>query len=415
MQVDGGEQGQLASARFNLGLRPIQILLDFGLQRLQDGQILGVHAVLAQLLDVAGDEFVILVVLLIKGLFAPVEDGFELVQGSDAFNNLVIGVAVVANASGGIRIGGIPYQIGHDALILTAGDQRVAADLGVLFDHQHGVAVLGSLRGRSDASAAGADDDHVIGFLDGILSFVNDLVGLEGIQVGAASLLSRIVYRAADGRAGEGSAGNGVHARAVGSQDIGDHGLKGHIAHILGFLVRAHLDGGNGGIGEGDAHFNAAVVAAANARVGAGSEGQRRGVLGGFALGLRQSLAQRFLDGVAGDGRAGDGIHRVRVAYTHQGRSIFFNRRAAQSGGFLFAGNFYRGYSVFINGNLYGHVAAEAGRGARILARREGGRVARKGHDGHHHHQQKRHKLLHRVFLLYMVFFEAAFVLPHKI
>ena len=396
VQVDGGEQGQLARARFNLRLRPIEISLNLGLQILEGLEVLGMHAVLGQLGDVARHEFMILIVALVERLFGPVQDGLQLVQSRDALDDLVIGVAVIAHAGGRIRIGRIPYEVRHDALILTAGNQRVAADFRVLFDDQNGVAVLRGLRRRRDASAARADDDHIIGLLDRGLRLVLHGRSLEGVHVRAARLLGSVVHRVADRVAGEGRAGNAVHARAVRSQNVRDHRLEGNIAHVIGFLVRADLDGGHGAVGEGHGDLNRAVVALRGAGVGAGSEGHSRIVRNGFALRLGQRLGQRVLHGGAGHGRASRRIDSVSVGHAHQRGVIALNRSAAQRRGFTLAGHGDSSHFFFVHGHLDGHSAAKALRGRFILARRKRrSQTGSERHDGHRRSKHHRCKFLH--------------------
>ena len=354
------------------------------------------HAMLGQLGDVARHELVILVVGLVKRLFGPAEDRLQFVQSRDALDDLVVGVAVIAHAGGRVRIGRIPHEVRHDALILTAGDQRVAADFRVLFDHQNGVAVLRGLSRRRDARAARADDDHIIGLLDRGLRLVRRARRLKGVHVGAARLLRRVVHRVADRVAGEGRAGNAVHTRAVRREDIRDDRLEGHVADMVGFLVRADLDGGHGAVGEGHGDLNRAVVALRGAGVGAGSESHSRVVRNGFALRLGQRLGQRVLHGGAGHGRASRRIDSVSVGHAHQRGVIALNRSAAQRRGFTLAGHGDSGHFFFIHGHFDGHSAAKALRGRFILARRKRrSQTGSERHDGHRRSKHHRCKFLH--------------------
>ena len=396
MQVDGGEQRELTRALGNLRLRPIEVRLNFRLQILEGLEILGVHAMLGQLGDVARHKLVILVVGLVKRLFGPAEDRLQFAQSRDALDDLVVGVAVIAHTGGRVRIGRIPHEVRHDALILTAGDQRVAADFRVLFDHQNGVAVLRGLSRRRDARAARADDDHIIGLLDRGLRLVLHGRSLEGVHVRAARLLGSVVHRVADRVAGEGRAGNAVHTRAVRREDIRDDRLEGHVADMVGFLVRADLDSGHGAVGEGHGHFDRAVVALRGAGVRAGGEGHGRVVYNRLALRLGQRLGQRFLHGVAGHGRACGRVNGVRVGHADQRGVIAFDRSAAQRRSLVFAGHGHSRHLFFVHGHLHGHRTGEALRRRLILARRERrGQTGGKRHDGHRGRENQRCKFLH--------------------
>ena len=320
VQVQRGEQGQLAFGRagIQLGLRPIQVRLNLGLKRLQGGQVFLMHAVLGQLTNVARDELVVQVVVGVEGLFAPVKDDLELVDAALHGLDLVIGVAVKAHAGGGVGILGIPYQVRHHALVLAAGHQRVAADLSILFDDEHGVAVLRGLRSRGNAGAAGAHDDHVVGLLDGILRGHFNRVGLEGSKVGAAGLLGSRVHGVAQRAAGERGAAHGVHAGAVGLHDLGNHDVKGHVADVFGFHRGDHLDVRHGGFAEGDVHGQVAVIAGGGSGVGSGRKSELRFVGGRFAGGLRQRAGNGFLDGRARNGCSSPHVNVVRRGNAYQ-------------------------------------------------------------------------------------------------
>ena len=136
----------------------------------------------------------ILVVIRIEFFFVPVQNDLQLVNAALDGLDLVVGVAVKAHASGRVGIFGVPHQVGHHALILAAGDQRVAADLGIGFNDQHGVAVLRSLSGRGDAGAASAHDNHIIGSLNGVLRFIGEGLGprLQRRHIAAGLLRCRV-------------------------------------------------------------------------------------------------------------------------------------------------------------------------------------------------------------------------------
>ena len=130
----------------------------------------------------------ILVVVGIELVLTPCEDGLQLVNAALYGLYLVVGIAIKANAGGRIGIFGVPDQVGHYALILTTGNQRITADFGILFDYQYGITILRSLRGSSDTRATGTNDDHIIGAFDGFLGFIGKglRTGLQGSDAAAS-------------------------------------------------------------------------------------------------------------------------------------------------------------------------------------------------------------------------------------
>ena len=165
---------------------------------------------------------------------------------------------------------------------------------------------------------------------------------------------------------------------------------------MIGFLVRADLDGGHGAVGEGHRDLHRAVVALGGAGVGAGGEGHSRVIRGRFALRLGQRLGQRVLHGGAGHGRARGRIDSVRIGHADQRGVIALDRSAAQRRGFALAGHGDGGHLFFVHRNLHGHSAAEALRGRFILARRERcGQTRGERHGGHRGSEHQRCKFLH--------------------
>ena len=345
-------------------------------------------AVLGQLLHVAGHKFVILVVVRVELLFVPLQDGLELVDAALHGLDLVVGVAVKAHARGGVGIFGVPHQVGHHALVLAAGNQRVAADLGVGFDNQHGVAVLRRLRGRGDTRAARAHDHHVMGDLDGLLRLVGEGLGarLQRRHV-AAGLLGRRVDGVKDRAAGEGGAGHGIHARRGVLDDFGEQDVVGHVADVLRLSGRDDLDGLDGVLGEGDAQHHVAVVAGGGAFIGARRESDFRHFLR-LAPCLRQGIAHGGLDGGAGDGGARDAVNAVGIRLAHVRRAHLLDGRAAQRRGFTVAGDFDGGDRLLVHRHRNVYRPAEALRGGFIGSRRKrrcaGGHGCAQQHDYQH-------------------------------
>ena len=312
MQVDGGEKCQLAlvCTGLQLGLCPVKIRLDLLLQLLQHGQVFSMHAVLAQFNSVAGYKLVGLVVFLIKGLLTPVQNGFELIDAALYGLDLVVGLSVTAVDAGlSVRIFRIPDQVGHHGLELSAGNQRVAADFCILFDHKNGVAVLGGLSRRGDTGAAGTDNDHVSSHFNGIAGLVLDLGSLESFQIGASGLLRGIVHNAAQGTAGKGGTGNAVYAGAVGFLHLGDHDVKGNIADVGSFHGRKDLDPCERGFGERDLRRHIAVVAVRGGFIVTGSKSHGSAIGSrGFSARQRQCLFDCFGNTVACHGRTGNSV-----------------------------------------------------------------------------------------------------------
>ena len=238
VQVNGREQGQLGlvHAGIQLGLCPIQVSLNFLLQCLQGGQIFLVHAAGSVQSDIACHEGMIVIQGAVEGLLRPGQNGLQGVDTTCVVLHLVVGLTVQrVHARGSIGIVSIPHQIAHHRLEGPAGNQRVAAHFSVLLQNNNGVAVLSRLCSSGHASAAGTDNNHVIGLFDRLLSGVLHRVRLESVEVGAACLRRRIIHSIADCVAGEGRAGNNVNTRAVCRQDVRDDRLKGHIADMCGF------------------------------------------------------------------------------------------------------------------------------------------------------------------------------------
>ena len=371
MQVQRGEERELVfrNARVQLRLRPVQIGLNLAFQLLEDGQVIGMNAMLGKLLHVAGHILMILVVIRIEFFFVPVQNDLQLVDAALDGLDLVVGVAVKAHAGGRVGIFGVPYQVGHHALILAAGDQRVAADLGIGFNDQHGVAVLRSLSGRGDAGAASAHDNHIIGSLDGVLRFIGEGLGprLQRRHI-AAGLLRCRVDGIKDRAAGKRCAGDAVHAGGGVFNDLGEQNVVGNIAHMLCLRRGDDLDRLDGVLREGDAQHHVAVVTGGSALIGARREGDLRRLLR-LTPGLSKGAAYSGLDGVAGDGRTGHAVHALGVGLSHIRRAHLLDGRAAQRRGFTLAGDFNRGDRFFVHGQLNAYSAAEALRGGLVVAR----------------------------------------------
>ena len=396
VQVQGGEQGQFTFGNtcIQLGLCPVQISLNFLLQILQDGEIFSVYAMLGQLSVITGNKFVGLVELFIEGFFTPVQDDFQHVDAAQVRLDLVIGFAGAAiDAGGGIGIIGIPDKVGHYGLELTAGNQRVTADFSILFEHQHGVAVLGCLSRGSNTGTAGADHDNINGLFDRFGSGMLNLVGFESIQVGAAGLFSSSVHDFAESAAGEGGTGNTVHTGSVGLKHIGNHDLESVSTHMGGFHGGGDFNSGQGSVRESDLCGNIAVVAVSSSFVLTGSESQ----FSRSFTGVSQRLADSFQNSFLGGSGTRNSVHTVNGTGSHDGFDQLFNRistvKAGQRIGFSGIVHIEAGDLTVFNGNSHLHLAAEAlGRTGFLFSRSES-RHTEDQAEG----QEKGNKFLHRV------------------
>ena len=407
VQVDGGEQGQLGlfHARIELRLRPVEIRLNLFLQGLQGREVFLMHTSDGVQGDIARDERMLVVQRAVERLFRPTEDGLERVDAARVVLHLVIGLAIQrVHAGGRVRISRVPDEVRHHRLESAAGNERVAAHLGVLFKHDDGAAVLRGLGRRNHARAARADNDHVIGLFNRGLSGVLDGVRLKGAEVGAPGLLRRVVHGVAQRGAGEGCAGNAVHTGAIRRQHVRNHRLKGHVADVRRLAGIGHFDGGHRVVGEGHAHGHIAVVALRGSGIRARLERDGRVVGGRLALGLRQRGGKRFLNSGAGHGRARGHIHAVRVGHADQRGVVTLDGRAAERRGFALARHFNRGHGIRIDRHLHGHGAAEALGGSLILTGGEAGRAARRQRQGRKHHgSRKGNHLFVHVFSPFIV------------
>ena len=146
--------------------------------------------VFGKLCRVAGYKLIVLIVVRVKFLFGPVIDHLQLIDTAVDGFYLIICISVKANAGGGVRIFLVPYQIRHDALILAAGYQGIAADLRILLDHQHCVAVLGCLGCRGDTCSAGTYDHYIPCILNGSLGLDFHRIGSKLGSIGNTGFLS---------------------------------------------------------------------------------------------------------------------------------------------------------------------------------------------------------------------------------
>ena len=230
-------------------------------------------AVFGQLRRVARHILVFHVVLRVEGLLTPVQDHFQLVDTAGDGLHLVVGVPVEAGAGVRVGVGGVPDEIGHDGLILSAGDQRIAAYFRVFLDEEHGVAVLGGLGCGGNARAARAEDYNVIGDLNRVAGHGLQRVGDERGLIRDAGGVCGGVDGLFQGAAGERRAGDGVHAGAVGLDDLGQEQVIGHGAHVLRLAAGCDFDAGDGVLVEGDGDLYGAVIAFGGAGIGACGEG----------------------------------------------------------------------------------------------------------------------------------------------
>ena len=192
MEVERREQSKLIlwSASVEFRLCPVEIGFDFGLECFQNGKILSVNTMLREFSSIAGDVLVSLIVSCVERCFVPVEDHLQLVDTALYALDLLICLTVESvDSCCCVRILGVPNEIGHYALILTAGNESVTARLSVLLDDENRVAVLSCLRSCRDSSTARTDDYDIIGVLLGCARFVFDLSGLECVNVSAACFL----------------------------------------------------------------------------------------------------------------------------------------------------------------------------------------------------------------------------------
>ena len=407
MQVDGGEQGELRllNARVQLRLCPVEIRLDLFLECLQRRQIFLMDAADSVQRDIARDKRMIGIQRAVKRLFRPVEDGLERIDTTRIVLHLVIGLTVQrVDAGGRIRIFRIPDEVRHHGLERTAGNQRIAAHLGVLFQNNHRAAVLRCLRRRNHARAARADDDHVIGLLDRRLSGMLNSRRLERAEVGALRLRRSVIDGVAQRGTGECRTGNAVHAGTVRRQHILDHRLESHVADMRGFLGIGHFNRRHGILGERHVDGYIAVVALRGSGVCARLERDSRIVSRRFTSRLCHRLCQRFLHSRAGHGCACNAVH-LGIRRADQRRIKRFDCRAADCRCLIFADHLNGGHRAVVHGDLHGYSAAKALCRRFILARRKPCRAARRQRSCRQHHRKTEGNdlLIHVLFPFHMV------------
>ena len=197
----------------------------------------------------------------IKRFLRPVQNRLQNTQLPLGSLELRIRLSVVIPGSfGRFRISRIPDEIRHHRLELSAGDEGVSADFRILFDYDDRIPILNCLRCRSQAGAAAADDDDIIGFLNRIASRMFHGLLLECREIGYASLFCRIIQSCLDGSGGEGRTGNGINSGSACFLGIRKHNVIRHIADMSGFAGCPDLNVINTAVRERDIKLHRAIV-----------------------------------------------------------------------------------------------------------------------------------------------------------
>ena len=274
MQVDGGEQCDFVCAGRNLLVSPCKVFLDLRLEVLQCLQVFFMNTMLGEFCSIACDKFMILVICLIKRLFGPVFDQTQLIQSVDAFNDLVVGVAVKSDTGCGIRICRIPYQVRHDRLVLTAGNECISADLCVLFNDAYGIAVLCSLCSCGHTCSAGTDNDNVKGFINRRIRCMGDLVLLESVRIGNGSLFRRICDCILERKRCKCSTGYDINAASVCLDDFRNQNIIRNGSDMVCLHRLRNLNRSDCAVAECDIDLDRSVITVAGSAVCACLKGQ---------------------------------------------------------------------------------------------------------------------------------------------
>ena len=115
----------------------------------------------------------------IEGFLAPLQYCFKVFYTARARLYLIVGLAIVAHASSGIGMFVVPHQIWHNALEDATRHKSVAANLGVLLNDKHGVALLCCLGSCCHAGTATADNNNIPRALDRLLLLYGQAGTLE--------------------------------------------------------------------------------------------------------------------------------------------------------------------------------------------------------------------------------------------
>ena len=216
----------------------------------------------------------VLVVILVKRLLGPVLDDLQFIDAALHGFNLVIGFSVIADAGIRIRIRRIPYQVRHNPLILSAGYQRISADLRILFDNEGCLAVFSRLCRRGNSCAAASDDNHIPGILDRILRLMYNRILLKLVFICYTGLFGCRIDGFPDRPARKGCSGNGINTGTVGIDNVRNHDVVGGRSDMIRLVAVRNLNFLYVRLRKSNADRHITVVAGGRSRVGSGSKGK---------------------------------------------------------------------------------------------------------------------------------------------
>ena len=379
MQIERAEQRQhrFRHTVIQLRLSPVEIRLNFLFKFFQSRQIFRVDARLRKSRDIARHKRMFLKIGSVERFLAPVQDRFQNGNIAGRLLDLVIGHALVF-ARRGVGMCRIKDKIFLYRLILTAGSDGIAADLGVGFDDDNTVAVLGSLHRRRHPGAAGADDNDIIRFLNRIGRLMYNRIGPEGVHIRRFRLLRRIRQRIFKADGSKRRSGYRIDARTVRLFRIRRKVGKRRRADVIRLIVIRIINIGDAVFRESHLNPHRSVIAGSRAGIRAGFIRYR------FILFCLRPAAQAFridagalkrfsgglYDGVGRDGRSGNGIDMHRLSIDDRLRNprqclIRDLRRLFLIGHFHF-GNRIRGQR-----DRNRHISVSSGCRSRIRARFE--------------------------------------------
>ena len=245
MQIDCREQSQICfiCTRSNLCICVVDICLNFLLQSLQCRQIFCMYTSLRYKVDFTRNVFLIIEVMIIKWFFRPVENCLQCIKLTMNCLYLWICLSIVIPCSFcSIRICCIPYQVIHDSLELTTGNQCITAYFSILFNNQYGSTVLNCLSSCTHTCTTGTDYDNIICFFDVFLCLMFNSIGLEFIHICSRCLLSSIIQCILDSAGCECSTGYNINTGTVCFNCFRNHDVISRCTNMSCFLGFLYLN-----------------------------------------------------------------------------------------------------------------------------------------------------------------------------
>ena len=169
---------------------------------------------------------------------------------------------------------GIPHQIWHHTLEDATRHQGVAADLGILFDHQHRAALLCRLGSRGQSGTTGTNNNHIPCAFHGHLFRLGQAGGLELFLVRHLGHIGSLRDGCHQPPARHRGSCQGIHASAVGHDDPWNQLVEHDVADMGRLVLLQHLDIRDARVAERHTQADVAVMPLCSHLVGSCHERQ---------------------------------------------------------------------------------------------------------------------------------------------